>query len=66
MARVTRIGENLYEVTGFVQSMPHLCYQVIFEKNTPRVVMREGCSLDTWDRHAVQALQYALITAEVE
>ncbi len=58
----TKIGDtDTYEVTDFVLSMPHLRYQVTFIKGKARVTAREGCTTHEWDRHAIGAVEQALV-----
>ena len=59
--KVVSIGTDLYQVSSFVACMPHLVFEVFFEHNEARVVSREGCTGTSWDRHAIQAVQAALI-----
>ena len=65
MASVTRIEDNVYEVEDFVRSLPHLRYQVSFGNNIGRVTVREGCTSTEWDKHAISAVQFSLITSSV-
>jgi hypothetical protein len=65
MAQVSKVGKDRFAVSGFLQSMPDLTYEVFFQGNTPRVVAREGCTGDEWDKHAISAVQAALIMETV-
>ncbi len=59
---VKEIGTDNYEVSEFVQAMPHLTYTVTFEKGTAHVTARSGCTTKEWDQHAIQTVQAFLVT----
>ena len=65
MATVKKVSGDRFEVSNFVMSMTHLRHEVLFEKGEPRVVARTGCIGPEWDRHAISAVQTALIRGEV-
>lgn len=65
MAKVHEVADDRFEVRDFVGVMVNLSYEVMFDKHGPRVISRSGCSDNTWDRHAISAVQHALITGEV-
>jgi hypothetical protein len=66
MAKVTKLHGETFEVSGFVQSMTNLVYEVTFTSNEARVTARSGCTDETWDKHAISAVQSALILDTVQ
>jgi hypothetical protein len=61
MAKVTQIGEDTYEVSDFVDSMPHLRFDVTFVNDEARVTAREGTLANAWDRQAIEAVKFYLL-----
>lgn len=65
MALVKNLGDDTYEVKDFLQSMPLVSCKVKFVGNDARVIERTNTCDATYDRHAIQAVQFHLITGMV-
>jgi hypothetical protein len=65
MAEVTRIGEDTFSATGFVQAHTYIACVVRFENGNARVIRRTGTAETIWDERAVAVVQSSLIAGTV-
>lgn len=62
---ISQTAADQYRVEGFLQSLPNVVCVVTFENGVARVTQREGTTETCWDRQAIEAVQFALITSWV-
>jgi len=65
MATVKKVRENHFEISEFLQSMPHITCVVEFNNNKASVVSRTGTIDTNWDGRAISEVQAALIADTV-
>lgn len=66
MVQIKNVDIDTYEVSGFLQSLPHVTCTVQFDASEAYVVARSGICEKTYDQHAIQAVQSALIDGMVD
>ena len=59
---ITKIGEDDYEVKEFLLSLSSVEAVVRFENSKPRVISRTDYTDTRFDRHAIQACEFAILT----
>ncbi len=66
MAQVKKVCRDVYEVSNFLHSMPDVRMQVGFTDSNARVTDRSGTTETVWDRQAIQAVQFVLVSGNVK
>ena len=59
---ITKIGEDDYKVKEFLLSLSSVEAVVRFENSKPRVISRTGYTDNRFDRHAIEACKFAILT----
>lgn len=62
MAQIRNLGDDTYEVKNFLRSMPLVSCKVKFIGDDARVIERNNTCDTVYDRHAIQAVQFYLIS----
>lgn len=65
MSQVKDLGNDTYEVSDFLQSISDVSFKVQFVGDDARVIERTNTCDPTYDRHAIQTVQFHLITGMV-